>query len=155
MLEWIVGLVAVGIALLVLGPRLLKAVITRQIERSAKEADVQTDDPVLSDLAPGKPAIIYFTAEWCTPCKMMQTPALERLQAKTGDRVQIVTIDVDEKPEIAKRWNVMSEPRTFIVNSHGQMYGVNLDAVNEHLLLRQLDDAEDIAPDAEMLILSK
>lgn len=55
--------------------------------------------------------VIYFTAKWCGPCKMM-VGVLEEY-AKEEDVVKVIKIDVDEYPELANHFEVQSIP-TFI-----------------------------------------
>ncbi|CRK84347.1 thioredoxin [Neobacillus massiliamazoniensis] len=50
-----------------------------------------------------------FWAPWCGPCKMI-APVLEELDAEMGDKVKIVKLDVDENPETAAKFGVMSIP---------------------------------------------
>lgn len=60
-----------------------------------------------------KPTLIDFWAPWCTPCNKM-TPVIDELKIFIGDKADIVKINVDESPEIAKQYNIKSIP-TFII----------------------------------------
>jgi len=155
MLETIVGVGVVLVLVVIVAPRLLKAGLVWHFQRTAKTMDVETNDPILAQLEHSKPAIIYFTADWCGPCKTVQTPAIERLQATEGDRVQVIKINADDNPELVKQWRVMSLPRTFILNSHHHIYGTNIAPVNEGILRGQLLAAESAPAGAEMLVLNK
>ena len=59
---------------------------------------MQADQPVLVD----------FYADWCGPCQM-QAPILEEL-AKERDDVIIAKVDVDQNPNLAQKYRVMSIP---------------------------------------------
>lgn len=66
-----------------------------------------------------KKVIIDFWAMWCNPCKMMQ-PVLDDLNAELGDKIKIGKINIDNDPELASSFGVMSIP-TFIVFENGKM----------------------------------
>lgn len=88
------------------------------LRRVARMAVQYGNDPVLSSLQAGIPAILYFTTPSCVPCRTLQRPALEQLKTALGsDRVQVLQIDATEQPELADRWGVFSAPTTFILDS--------------------------------------
>jgi len=55
----------------------------------------------------GDVVVVDFFATWCGPCQML-APVLEQLDKETG--VKIVKIDVDEIPDLARQFRVMSIP---------------------------------------------
>ncbi len=59
--------------------------------------------------------ILYFTADWCNPCKRVK-PIVEELNRDSSVKFQF--IDVDQETEMAKNMNVRSVP-TFIVIEDG------------------------------------
>jgi thioredoxin 1 len=60
--------------------------------------------------------ILYFTADWCNPCKRTR-PIVDELNRDSGD-VKFQIIDVDSELEMAKSFNVSSIP-TFVVIENG------------------------------------
>ena len=54
-------------------------------------------------------AMIDFWAVWCGPCKML-SPAVEEIAEQYGDKVLVGKVNVDEEPELARRFGVMSIP---------------------------------------------
>lgn len=53
--------------------------------------------------------LVDFWATWCNPCRM-QAPILEQLDAQLNGAAKIGKVDVDEEPELARRFGVMSIP---------------------------------------------
>ncbi len=67
--------------------------------------------------------IVDFFATWCGPCKML-SPILEEI-ANDRSEMKVVKIDVDENPNLAKTYGVMSIP-TIILFHNGQPVATNV-----------------------------
>jgi thioredoxin 1 len=65
-----------------------------------------------------KPVLVDFWAEWCGPCRM-QNPILEELDKELGDKGVIAKMNVDNEPNTAQTFGVMSIP-TLILFSNGK-----------------------------------
>ena len=57
-------------------------------------SDTNFDKDVLKS---GKPVVVDFWAEWCGPCKMI-APHLEDIATEMGEQVQVVKVNIDDKP---------------------------------------------------------
>jgi thioredoxin 1 len=58
-------------------------------------------------------AFVDFWAEWCGPCKMA-APVIDELSEEYKDRVLIAKVDVDNEPDLAGRFGVMSIPTVIL-----------------------------------------
>lgn len=65
-----------------------------------------------------KPVLVDFWAEWCAPCRKVE-PLLEEIAQEMGDKVTVVKLNIDENPETARAYQVMSVP-TLTVFKGGQ-----------------------------------
>ena len=64
--------------------------------------------------------LVDFWATWCGPCKMM-APIVEKLAERiTSNNIKIGKIDVDENPNLAQEYEIMSIP-TFILFENGKV----------------------------------
>lgn len=61
--------------------------------------------------------LVDFFATWCGPCKMLG-PVLEEI-AKEQENLKIVKIDIDENPNLSKKFAIMSVP-TLILFRNGE-----------------------------------
>lgn len=81
---------------------------------------VVTDASFQNDvLDAGKPVIVDFWAPWCGPCRAL-TPILEEAAADYEDQVAFAKINIDENPDIAAKYGVMSLP-TLILFKNAQV----------------------------------
>jgi thioredoxin 1 len=87
---------------------------------------------------PGRPVILYFTTPDCAPCRTIQRPALQRVQAEWGDRLQVIEVDATRHADLAKRWGVLSVPTTFLLDTTGKPRFVNHGVTRAEHLMEQL-----------------
>ena len=61
-----------------------------------------------------KPVIIDFWAEWCGPCRMVE-PIIDEIASEHSAAVKVVKLNVDENPDTARQYRVMSIPTMLVV----------------------------------------
>lgn len=96
--------------------------------------DASFDDDVLKS---DKPVLVDFWAAWCGPCRQI-APSLEAIASEYGDEIEIVKLNIDENPETAAKYGVMSIP-TLNVYQRGEVVKTIVGAKPKAAILRDLD----------------
>jgi thioredoxin 1 len=99
--------------------------------KTVTDASFETDV-----LKSSKPVLVDYWAEWCGPCKMV-APVLEAIAEEHGDKIEIVKLNVDENPEVARRYGILNIP-TLGVFQGGEVVKELVGARSKTALLREL-----------------
>ncbi len=85
---------------------------------SAKPVDVSDQSFQEEVLKSKEPVLVDFWASWCGPCRMV-APVLDELAGTYEGKAKIVKVNVDDNPDTASRYGVMSIP-TLILFKNGE-----------------------------------
>jgi len=83
------------------------------------------------------PVLVDFWAEWCGPCKMI-APIIDQLAVELGEKVKVAKLNVDESPDLAGQYNVMSIP-TLLIFKNGEPVDQIVGAMPKDRLLAKIN----------------
>lgn len=83
------------------------------------------------------PVLVDFWAAWCGPCRML-APAVAQIAAECEGKVKVGKVNVDEEPELAQRFGIMSIP-TVLVFKDGKKVNQSIGLVPKDKLLALFD----------------
>ncbi len=85
-----------------------------------------------------KYVLVDFFAVWCGPCKML-APIMDELSEEYKDKIKIVKLDVDESPETARKFDIMSIP-TMIFFENGEPKDTLMGLIAKDVLKNKIDE---------------
>lgn len=85
-----------------------------------------------------QPVLVDYWAEWCGPCKMI-APILSEIATEQTGHLTVAKLNVDENPDIAMRYNVMSIP-TLLVFDGGEVRKRLVGAKGKSQILQELSE---------------
>ncbi len=82
-----------------------------------------------------KTVLIDFWASWCGPCRMV-SPIVDEI-ADEHPEIKVCKINVDEQPELASQFKIMSIPTLFVVKN-GQIVNQSVGAKSKNQIIEML-----------------
>lgn len=96
---------------------------------------ITKDNYELEVVQSNKPVLIDFWASWCMPCRMV-SPIIDEIAEERED-LKVCKINVDEEPELAAKFGIMSIP-TLVVMKNGEIVNRALGARPKQQILELL-----------------
>ena len=84
-----------------------------------------------------EPVLVDFWAEWCVPCHMV-SPVVDEIGQEKGESLRVAKLNIDENPEVTRRYGVMSIP-TLMLFKDGEEKARVVGARGKEALLREID----------------
>jgi thioredoxin 1 len=109
----------------------------RKDEDVALIGDVTDQDFEDRVLKSDTPVLVDFWAEWCVPCHMV-SPVVEEIGRDKGASLEVAKLNIDENPEITRKYGVMSIP-TLMLFKDGQEMARVVGARGKDALLKEFD----------------
>ena len=103
----------------------------------AMMGDVTDEDFEERVLGAQTPVLVDFWAEWCVPCHMV-SPVVEEIGRDKGEHLQVAKLNIDENPDVTRKYGVMSIP-TLMLFKGGEEVARVVGARGKDALLREID----------------
>ena len=101
----------------------------KKVTDTSFEADVLKSEKLV---------LVDYWAEWCGPCRQV-APVLEAIAAEHGDKIEIVKLNVNENPEVTRKYGILNIP-TLGVFQNGEVVKELVGARSKSRLLDDLAD---------------
>ena len=101
-----------------------------------KEIKITSENFKNEVLDSDKPVLLDFWATWCGPCRMV-APIVSEIADERED-IKVGKIDVDEQPDLARKFGIMSIP-TLVVIKNGKLVKKSIGAIPKAQILSMLD----------------
>jgi thioredoxin 1 len=136
-LLWLLAALLLTATIFYLWPRYNAYRLTRRARRTLPPE-------LISLVAPGRPALLYFTTPDCTQCRLRQAPILAQLRAlaaETKNDLSIYTLDALQHEGLARFFGIMTVPTTVWLDADRRPVAVNHGLATLNQLQRQFPTA--------------
>jgi thiol-disulfide isomerase/thioredoxin len=117
-------ILAIVSALVVLAVAAVQFWSTRRIERLR----VHQSEPLwraLGESPDGRPSLVVFSTPGCTACRTVQIPAVEAVEARFGEALRVLKVDLSRRPAVGEAFKLMTAPTTVVLSRDGRVGSFN------------------------------
>ena len=87
------------------------------------------------------PVLVDFWATWCMPCQML-SPIISELAEEYKDKIKVCKLNVDDNPDLAEKYEVMSIPTLFFFKN-GQVINSTVGVISKDNLKNKINNMID------------
>jgi thioredoxin-like negative regulator of GroEL len=79
----------------------------------------------LGESPDGRPSLVVFSTPSCTACRTAQHPAVEAVEARFGEALRILKVDLSRRPAVGHAFQVLTAPSTVVLRGDGRVGSFN------------------------------
>ena len=79
----------------------------------------------LGESPDGRPSLIVFSTPSCTACRTAQQPAVEAVEARFGEALRVLKVDLSRRPAVGHAFKVLTAPSTVVLGGDGRLGSFN------------------------------
>lgn len=85
-----------------------------------------------------RPLLLSFSAEWCSYCQD-QKPLVQKIETEYADRLDVIRVDIDREPEMARAAGLKVVPALIMVNGCHDQGGLLIGQQNEETIRNMVE----------------
>jgi thioredoxin-like negative regulator of GroEL len=106
------------------------AVVAVRAWSSRRVARLKASQPVdlwnaLGESPDGRPSLVVFSTPSCTACRTAQHPAVEAVEARFGETLRVLKVDLSRRPAVGHAFKVLTAPSTAVLRGDGRVGSFN------------------------------
>lgn len=79
----------------------------------------------LGESPDGRPSLVVFSTPRCTACRTAQHPAVEAVEARFGQALRVLNVDLSQRPSVGQAFKVLTAPSTVVLGGDGRVVSFN------------------------------
>jgi thioredoxin-like negative regulator of GroEL len=79
----------------------------------------------LGESPDGRPSLVVFSTPSCTACRTTQHPAVEAVEARFGETLRVLKVDLSRRPSVGHAFKVLTAPSTVVFAADGRVGSFN------------------------------